>query len=109
MYLLQRVGSDFGFRPSVLASIAKTRVGDAMDALEASLLALLPPDFEEKKSKAERASRRKRIVPREKTCAKAELRRLKNSKWRTKHVNSGRKEKSAVEALKRLEEVSVPF
>ena len=107
--MLQRVGSDFGFRPSVLASIAKTRFGDAMDALEASLLALLPPDFEEKKSKAPRASRatKKTKTP---LSAKEEFRARKNSKWRKqKLLNSVRKEKSAVEALKRLEEVTVPF
>ena len=62
--MLQRVGSDFGFRPSVLASIAKTRFGDAMDALEASLLALLPPDVEEKKSKAPRTAEQRRKLKR---------------------------------------------
>ena len=108
--MLQRVGSDFGFQPSVLASIANTRFGDAMDALEASLLALLPPDFEEKQSKALRASRAKKKTKTSELSAKAEFRARKNSKWRKqKRVNSVRKEKSAVEALKRLEEVTVPF
>ena len=46
--MLQRVGSDFGFRPSVLASIAQTRFGDAMDALPRSSKSCKKTSFFEK-------------------------------------------------------------
>lgn len=82
---------------------------NVMDELEASLLALVAQDPEEKKSKQQRKSRAKQ-PPRIIGNAKDEIRRQKNKSWRKrKAAVQVRKEQSAIEALKRLEVTTVPF
>ena len=69
-----------------------------------------PAKFEDKKKKVRTRKRRSGADPENVVDAEAEVRRMKNAGWKNRKIKvSARKEKSAVEALKRIEAATVPL